>query len=85
MSDNPEVQVKQMLARLSGLELDEIGDDDELIKDLGIDSLKVIEIATELEKNYKIVVADEQLQNLITVNDTVKLLEGLLKPKEANG
>ena len=78
MNGNVDIETKQMLARLCGLDLEEINDDDELVKDLGIDSLKIIEIATELEKKYKIVVKDEQIEKIKTVSDTVMVVKQLL-------
>lgn len=73
-----EQEIKQMLFRLTGLEPEEINNEDMLVEGLGIDSLKIIEIATQLERTYKIVLKDSQLMNLKTVKDIVDLLEPLL-------
>ena len=65
MPDNLEQEVKQLLSRLTGLEIEEIGDTDDLISDLGIDSLKIIEIATEIERKYKVATrADRKIRNI---------------------
>lgn len=81
MSDNLTGEIKGMLARLTGLEAEEIGDDDDLFKDLGIDSLKVIEIATQIERAYKVTVKDSQLANLRTVKDAAGFLKELIEKK----
>ncbi|MBI4706338.1 MAG: acyl carrier protein [Candidatus Omnitrophica bacterium] len=83
MLENLEMEFKEMLSKLTGLEPTEIGDEDDLFKDLGIDSLKVIEIATQIERNYKVVVKDSQLARLRTVKDAVTFLRDLLEKKNA--
>lgn len=81
MPDNLTEEIKGMLAKLTGLEPQEIGDEDDLFKDLGIDSLKVIEIATQIERAYKVVVKDSQLANLRTVKDAAGFLKELIEKK----
>jgi len=81
MPDNLTQEIKQMLAGLTGLDVAEIGDEDDLINDLGIDSLKVIEIATAIERTYKVVVKDSQLINLRKIKDAVAFLRELLASK----
>lgn len=81
MLDNLEQEVKELLSKLTGLEPAEIGDDDDLVKDLGIDSLKIIEIATNIERTYQVTVKDSQLMSLRTVKDAANLLRELLEKK----
>ena len=81
MGENLEQEVREMLSKLTGLEPNEIGDEADLFKDLGIDSLKVIEIATQIERQYQVVVKDSQLKNLRTVKEAVALLGELLEKK----
>lgn len=81
MQENLEKEVKEMLSRMTGFDPEEIGLDMEFVKDLGIDSLKVIEIATAIEKTYNVTVKDRQLMHLKTVREAVKLLQDLLTKK----
>jgi len=81
MNGNIEKEVKEMLSRMTGFEPEEIGLDMEFVKDLGIDSLKVIEIATAIEKTYKVTVADRHVMQLKTVKEAVKLIQELLDKK----
>jgi len=74
-------EVKEMLSKMTGIDAGEIKDTDNLVDDLGIDSLKVIEIATQIERAYKVVVKDSQLMQLTTVNDAVAVLKELLEKK----
>jgi len=76
-------EIKKMLTGITGLNFDEIGDEDNLVEDLGVDSLKVIEIATEMEKSFKVKVKDSHLMNIKTVADVSKVLKELLEAKIA--
>jgi len=46
-----------------------------------VDSLMVLEIAAGLEKKYKIEIKEEDLPKLVTIDNTVALLERLIKEK----
>lgn len=81
MPDNLEQEVKQILSRLTGLDVEEISDGADVINDLGIDSLKIIEIATEIERTYKVAVKDSELGKLRTVKDAVNFLRELIARK----
>ncbi|MDD5668902.1 MAG: phosphopantetheine-binding protein [Candidatus Omnitrophica bacterium] len=82
MSDKINDDFKQLLSSVTGVNPDQIGDTADLIKDVGIDSLKVIEIATNIEKKYKITIKDTQLRKLKRVSDAVKLIRNSLKKNE---
>jgi len=82
MSDKINDDFKQLLSSVTGVNPDQISDNADLIKDVGIDSLKVIEIATNIEKKYKIVIKDTQLKKLKRVSDAVKLIRNSLKKNE---
>ena len=45
-------------------------------KDLGADSLDLVELILALEERYKIEIPDEDADNLITVQDAVDYLKG---------
>lgn len=81
MVRNLEQEIKEMLSKMTGYDPEEIGLDAEFVKDLGIDSLKIIEIATAIEKTYNVTVKDMQLMQLKTVREAVKLLQDLLAKK----
>lgn len=50
-----------------------------LITDLGMDSLEVITLFCELEKEYEIKVTDFQVEDVSTVESAVKLTELLIE------
>ena len=79
--NNIEQEVKEMLSKLTGLDPSEISDNADIINDLGVDSLKVIEIATSIERTYKVVVKDSELAKLRTVKDAVGFITELLEKR----
>ncbi len=44
-------------------------------KDLGADSLDILQLLMKIEDNYGIVIPDEELSGLVTVQDVVVFLE----------
>ena len=44
------------------------------IKELNIDSLDLLMLVTELEKTFKIAISDEELLNLKTIDDIIKVI-----------
>jgi len=57
----------------------------DLRRDLGADSLDMIELGVGLESTFGIDIADADLDSLQTVRDVVGLVERLVRAKEAAG
>ena len=49
------------------------------MKDLGADSLDVVELLISLEDNYGVSIPEDDVVNVKTVQDIVNMLEGLQK------
>ena len=45
-------------------------------RDLGADSLDLVELIMELEENYDVTIADEVAQKITTVGEAVRYVEG---------
>lgn len=52
---------------------------DKTIKELGLDSLELMEIIVKIEEEFKITLDDEKLIELKTPNDLIELVEETLK------
>ena len=76
-------EIKSMLAKMTGIDIEEINETDSLVDDLGIDSLKVIEIATFIEKTFKVKVKESQMARIKTVSDAVNILNELITERNA--
>lgn len=67
-------KIKEVIANVTGLDPDEIGNDDSFIDDLQLDSLSLLEIGVDVDYEFKLGVPEERLQALRTVQDTVDLV-----------
>ena len=72
-------KIQAMLAEALNLPLEKIAPDAKIVDDLGADSLDVVELLSELEDEYGIVIPDDEVENLITVADVATELEKLVK------
>jgi acyl carrier protein len=60
---------------------DQIPPDAHLVQDIGADSMMALEILAALEKKYKIIIPEEKLKDLTTLNKIIELAESSLKKK----
>ncbi len=72
-------KVREMLAKQLGIKAEVIKPESDVVKDLGADSLDVVELLISLEDNYGVSIPEEDMANLKTVQDIVNMLEGLKK------
>lgn len=68
-------KVKELIAKQLSKSVEEITDEKEITKDLGADSLDVVEMLMNLEEEFGIVVPEEEAVNIKTVGDIIKLIE----------
>ena len=70
-------KIQAMLAEALNLPLEKVTPDAKIVDDLGADSLDVVELLSQLEEEYGIVVPDDQAENLVTVADVANAIEAL--------
>ncbi len=68
-------KVKNMLVEKLGVAEDKITLDSEIIKDLGADSLDLVEMLLSLEENFGVTVTDEQTETIKSVKDIVDIID----------
>lgn len=68
-------KVRNMLVDKLGVAEDKITPDSEIIKDLGADSLDLVEMLLSLEENFGVTVSDEQTETIKTVKDIVDIID----------
>ena len=68
-------KVRNMLVDKLGISEDKITPDSEIIKDLGADSLDLVEMLLSLEENFGVTVSDEQTETIKTVKDIVDIID----------
>ncbi|MEO7040814.1 MAG: acyl carrier protein [Gemmatimonadaceae bacterium] len=75
MADNSE-KVKDIIANELGVEREKLSDGASFIDDLGADSLDIVELVMEFEKEFNIEIPDEDAEKLRTVGDALAYLNG---------
>lgn len=72
MTDN-ELLIKTVIAKELNISIDSIGYTDLLVKDLGADSLDVVELVLALEGVAGVIITDTDISSLNTVQDVLDL------------
>ncbi len=67
------------LSNQLGIDPADIRPESNVIEDLGADSLDLVEMLTEMESEYDIIITDERARELTTVGEIAEFLEGLIK------
>lgn len=68
-------KVRELVAQQLNISEDTITMESEIIKDLGADSLDVVEMLMGLEEEFSITVEEEEAVNLKKVSDIVELID----------
>jgi acyl carrier protein len=72
-------EVKTILARQLRIAPERVTLDAQIKKDLGADSVDILQLLMRLEDDYGIVIPDQELAKFETVNDVVTFLDSLKK------
>ena len=79
--ENLPQQIRDIVARVIELDTAEIAPDADFINDLGVDSLKAIEITGAIEKTFRVIVPEEKIREIRTLNQAITLTKQLLEAK----
>ena len=67
-------KVKDIIVKELGVEREKLTDEASFIEDLGADSLDIVELVMEFEKEFNIDIPDEDAEKLRTVGDAMDYL-----------
>ncbi len=73
MADNT-AKVKDIIVKELGVEHEKLTPEASFIDDLGADSLDIVELVMEFEKEFNIDIPDEEAEKLRTVGDAIAYL-----------
>ena len=73
MADNAN-RVRDIIEKELGVEREKLTDSASFIEDLGADSLDIVELVMEFEKEFNIDIPDEDAEKLRTVGDAIGYL-----------
>ena len=65
----------ELLESDTGEKYSDLDDGKNLRDDLGLDSVDVVSIVSQIERHYRIRLTHQELETLVTVNDVLNLLE----------
>ena len=68
-------RIRSIVASKLGITEDEITPDKNLTNDLGADSLDVVELSMELEREFNLKFEDTDTEKIQTIEDLYKLIE----------
>ena len=77
--NNREEEVKKIIADITEVPVEKLTPDADFFKDLGIDSLKAIEIVAAFEKKYRIIIPENDIPNIRNLKQVLKYTEKLKK------
>ncbi len=72
-------KIQEMLAEALNVPVEKVTPDAKIVDDLGADSLDVVELLSQLEDEFGIVIPDDEVEGLVTVADVAAELEKLTK------
>lgn len=72
-------KVRDKLAQQLNVSADTITPESDIVKDLGADSLDVVELLISLEDEFGVSIPEDDIVNVKTVGDIVAMLEKLEK------
>ena len=70
-------QIQDLTAKKLYLEKSEITLESDFVKDLGADSLDLVELVISFEQNFKVKIPDDEGSQVFVVKDAVDLVETL--------
>jgi acyl carrier protein len=68
-------KVKDIIEKELGVVREKLTNEASFIEDLGADSLDIVELVMEFEKEFNIDIPDEDAEKLRTVGDAIKYLD----------
>ena len=71
-------KVREILCAQLEIDPDEVTLDTDLVKDLGADSLDLVDVVMSLEDEFDKEIPDEDVENIKTVGDIVSYIENSL-------
>ena len=76
MSQDVEAKVKSIIVDKLGVDESEVVAEANFTNVLGADSLDTVELIMEFEKEFDLSIPDEDAENIATVGDAVKYIQG---------
>ncbi len=77
-------RIKQIVSNVTNIAVEDIADNASYRDDLALDSLSLLEIAVDVDYEFKLGLPEEEMQGIQTVEDAVTLVRQRLEDKAAS-
>jgi len=77
MAANVEADIAKMVAEIIEVPVEKLKPDSDFFKDLGVDSLKAIEIVAAFEKKYRVIIPEKDIPKIRTLAQILEYTKGL--------
>jgi acyl carrier protein len=74
-------KIKEIIANVTSIDPAEIGDATSFTKELGLDSLSLLEIGVDVDYEFKLELPEERMRGLDSVDETLALVEERLEER----
>jgi len=71
--------VRAIVLKVIQISQDRLKDDARFTEDLGVDSMLALEIIAGIEKKYKVIIPEEEIPKIRTLNNVYEILDRVLK------
>ena len=68
-------KIKEILAEQLDADTEELTMDTDIARDLGADSLDVVELLMSIEDEFSVEIPDEEIENIKTIGELVEYIE----------
>lgn len=75
ISDNLEEELRDIIAEIVEVEPGKVTRDAKFVEDLGMDSVKMVEIIVAIEQKYKIRIREEEIPKIASLREAVDLVK----------
>lgn len=75
-------KIKEIIADVANLSVDDIPDEAHLVEDLDLDSLSLMEIGVDVDYAFQLGLPDERLREMATMEKAVSLVQSELAARE---
>ena len=72
-------EIKKLVSEITEVPQAQLKEDARFSEDLGVDSMMALEIVASIEKKYRVVIPEEKLPTIRSLQNVYELLEGIMK------
>lgn len=76
---NVEAEIKELVSGVTAIPVAKLKSEADLFNELGVDSLKAIEIVAAFERKYRVVVPEKEIPNIRSIKQIADMAAKLIK------